>query len=67
MKAMVLPEPGPIDTRPLQLVDLPVPEPGRVTDPGTKSRSGPDDPTIWYASAVPSFHAYWVCGRFTAR
>jgi propanol-preferring alcohol dehydrogenase len=29
VKAMVLPEPGPIDTRPLQLVDLPVPEPGR--------------------------------------
>jgi propanol-preferring alcohol dehydrogenase len=29
MKAMVLPEPGPIDSSPLQLVDLPVPEPGR--------------------------------------
>ena len=28
MKGMVLPEPGPIDSSPLQLVELPVPEPG---------------------------------------
>ncbi len=28
MKAMVLPKPGPIDSAPLELRDLPVPEPG---------------------------------------
>lgn len=28
MRAMVLPEPGPIDGSPLQLRELPVPEPG---------------------------------------
>src|SRR5216110_3384578 len=29
MKAMVLPKLGPVDSAPLRLVDLPVPEPGR--------------------------------------
>jgi propanol-preferring alcohol dehydrogenase len=28
MKAMILPQPGPVDSAPLQFVDLPVPEPG---------------------------------------